>query len=387
MNKNRLKSILKEFIKNELLENDLNKDIQRSDDINVDELEPSETPQPKAFRRSELIRGFEEFEKKYGFKWDIISKSYIRTYNLKDNKDIMVHEYIKFDSKQPKPYQLIKIETGWYNEDYNKKEIKNYKSLEELTKDVLVKNYPGITNVKENKEHMKESFQSLIRSLILEVKKEKEEKSINVDVDEAEKEAQLKQYRKGGNKPDEIDNENMAAQLQKDVNKLSKNIAVFWDDHNDLTVDAKDLFKVRISKMWENNFNVEAFIKKQDRIKVIGLNWEQVRNFVKTNFVTILKTYTTKSYEKSIQNLEDRSAKKSKELPKTEPVKQKEVEKNDKEDAVQDEKDLPHSKMSDVDDKKIKKQSDHKEDKSITKKKVSSKMDKDDDTLTVNWKK
>jgi hypothetical protein len=224
----------------------------------------------------------------------------------------------------------------------------------------------------------------------MEAKKKKSEESddnIEVKPDKSEEEAQLKQYRKDGHKPAEKVDDDMAAQLQKDVNKISKNIVVLWDDHKDLVVDAKDLFKVRIIRQWENNFNVEAFVKSQDRIKVIGLNWEQVRAFIKTNFITMTKTYVVKAQDKVKTNTEDQTKKPSKDLPKSNAVKEKEVEKKEKEDEVTDKDDLPNADMKQVNDKKIEKQSDHEVDKSVMKKKVSQKKEKDDDTLTTNWKK
>ena len=86
---------------------------------------------------------------------------------------------------------------------------------------------------------------------------------------------------------------------------------VYWDDHNELNVDAKNLLRVRITPKFENNFDVDAVVKLVDRVRAIALTWDQVKAFIKANFSEVgknpegNKTKADSLREKSLANKVD----------------------------------------------------------------------------------
>jgi hypothetical protein len=154
--------------------------------------------------------------------------------------------------------------------------------------------------------------------------------------------------------------------IVKDINKA---YSAYWDDHNDITISARDLFKIRIIPKWENNYCIEAFTKNQDRVYITGQNWEQVKEFIKSNLKDDA-AHVELAYDKAKENLDDRDKEKAdsgmpqkdkpKHLPLTneKPSSSNNKHKNYTEDQVKNEKDLPNKPMQEVE--KFEKQSEHK---------------------------
>src|ERR1035437_679589 len=76
---------------------------------------------------------------------------------------------------------------------------------------------------------------------------------------------------------------------------------VVYDDHDDISVSARDLFRVRIIPRWENSYNIEAMIRNEDRIYVTNQTLDQVIDFLKVNLKNA-DTSTIKAYNKSKEN-------------------------------------------------------------------------------------
>ena len=146
---------------------------------------------------------------------------------------------------------------------------------------------------------------------------------------------------------------------------------VVWDDHDDISVSTRDLFRVRITPRWENSYNIEAMIRNEDRIQITNQTLDQVIEFLKVNLKNA-DTRTQKAYDKSIKNGEMKNDKttapdkglsqkdKPKTLPLTnEPPKtEKNKDKNYTEKQVTNERDLPEKPMRELTGTKL--QVDHK---------------------------
>jgi len=136
---------------------------------------------------------------------------------------------------------------------------------------------------------------------------------------------------------------------------------VVWDDHDDISVSARDLFRVRISPRWENSYNIEAMIRNEDRIYITNQTIDQVVEFLKINLKNA-ETRTRKAYDKSIKNGDmkaDKTTAPDKGLPQTNkpktlpltneaPKTEKNKDRNYTEKQVKDEKDLPEKPMREV---------------------------------------
>jgi len=157
-------------------------------------------------------------------------------------------------------------------------------------------------------------------------------------------------------------------EMDKLVKGINKEFIATWDDHDDISIVAQDLFKLRITPKWENNYCIEAFTRNEDRMYITGQTWEQVKEFVKINLKDAT-TNTTKAGDKVIKNQEDQTDSSAKGLPQkdkpktlpltNEPPKEtKNKDKNYTEKAVKKESDLPEKPMQEVKD--FKKQSEHK---------------------------
>ena len=153
----------------------------------------------------------------------------------------------------------------------------------------------------------------------------------------------------------------MLEELIKIVTDIDKDILVQWDDHDDLMVNARDLKFIRISPRWEDYFVIEMMTRNEDRIWVTGLNWEQVKEFVKVNLKELNKqpTAVDKAYDKSYRNRKDETQSPDKGLPQkdkpkilpltNEPLKDgKKKEKDYTEKQVKKDDDLPEKPMKEV---------------------------------------
>jgi len=173
----------------------------------------------------------------------------------------------------------------------------------------------------------KQKFQSLVRECIAEVKAENDPRvrlkeslrkvvrnvlkeissGTKPEADKDEKEKVNRGYAKPGNERLDKANQKLQKELETIVHGINADWDVYWDDRDDLVVLANNLLCVRITPKFENNFDIDAMVKLVDRIRVIAVTWEQVKNFVKANFSTLVKT--TKSDDaktKSLDHKEDR---------------------------------------------------------------------------------
>lgn len=220
-----------------------------------------------------------------------------------------------------------------------------------------------------------EQFQSLIRRVL---KEEVEKRSATgvtspkrlpeMNADGIDPEKKNKTFADNPNTRDQDTKEGLLADLISVTGAIDKNVDVVWDDHDDLMVSGRDLKFIRISPRWEDYYVIEMMTRNEDRVWVTGLNWVQVKEFVKAN----LKGTTTavdKAYDKSYRNREDQTKAPGKELPNKDkqktlpltneaPKTAKNKDKNYTEAAVKKDEDLPTSPMKEVE--KFEKQSEHK---------------------------
>lgn len=173
----------------------------------------------------------------------------------------------------------------------------------------------------------RESFKNLIQECIAEVKSERDPRtklkeslrkavkdvlneisnSTKPEADKKDKEKVSKGFAKDGNERVDKANDKQQEELESLVHGISKDWEVYWDDHNELNVNARNLLHVRITPKFENNYDIDAMIKLEDRIRAIALTWEQVKDFVKANFSSL--TNTTKADDakkKSMDHYKDR---------------------------------------------------------------------------------
>jgi hypothetical protein len=234
----------------------------------------------------------------------------------------------------------------------------------------------------------KSEFKNFVRNILLEVKKEKDDSR-----DKVEKKSEKSDYRDGTESKyhRELDNDpdktvsKLLAQVTRLVKKIDKKIKVVLDDHNDISVKLPGVFTIRITPKWSGVFDIEAFRNMTDRVYAIALTNEQVLNFIKVNFSNKdKKSYVQSAYDKSMENAEDNTKKKAKELPKGEPVKHMDADDLEYEEG-DDETD---SEMEPVKEKKIERQEDHGVEKNKMMSKIQRMIKKEvDDSLTKSWKK
>jgi hypothetical protein len=229
-----------------------------------------------------------------------------------------------------------------------------------------------------------EEFRSLVKNVILEVKKEKSETLY--DDKKNKKNSYLnneksKYKRNVDVKPSKTVHA-LLDKIAKAVNPIDPNIECILDDHNDISVRLPGVFRIRVTPRWSNNYNVEAYRNMSDRIYAVGLDDKQVMDFIRVNFVVSKKGYVQKAYDKSHDNLKDKTDKKVAELPKTEKIPEKEVPEKEKEDAVTDKKDEPTAQMSVAEEPK--RQEEHGVEKNKQMPKVQKMIKKEvDDSLTI----
>lgn len=240
----------------------------------------------------------------------------------------------------------------------------------------------------------KESFRHFVKSILLEVKKERSgKKDSNSDEKPNKNQSYLdnestKYKRDINNDPNET-LKKMVSKIKTAVAKISKGISVNLDDHNDITVLNPGLFKIRVKPKWSGMFDVEAYVNMSDRVYAIGLNASQVLDFIKVNFAQEggRKSYVQTAYDTAINQTKDAS-KRAKDLPQGEKVKEKEVPDKEIEDAVSDKKDNPDAPMSVITDKNVVRQEDHDVEKNKEMPKIQKMIKKEvDDDLSKSWKK
>ena len=184
--------------------------------------------------------------------------------------------------------------------------------------------------------------------------------------------------------------------LLKAVKSVDTSATVVWDDHDDIMVNARDMFRVRIIPRWEYTYNIEAFIRNEDRVYVTGQSCEQVAEFLKVNLKNAT-TNTQKGYDKSKKNADlknDQTPSPDKGLPQGDKLKtlpltneppstSKNKDRNYTEKQTKKDKDLPEKPMYEVTG--FKKQIDHKSRSSLALRKEKTKFPekKPNTTLTV----
>ena len=167
-------------------------------------------------------------------------------------------------------------------------------------------------------------------------------------------------------------------EILNDITKAAKaidsSIVVVWDDHDDISVSARDMLRVRISPRWENNYNIEAMVRNEDRIYVTNQTLDQVIAFLKINLENT-DTTVDKAMGKVVKNREDQSplpdkGMPQKDKPKILPLTNDPIrtatskDKNYTEKQTKDDADLPEKPMRESG--KFEKQIDHKSQSAIT---------------------
>jgi hypothetical protein len=153
-------------------------------------------------------------------------------------------------------------------------------------------------------------------------------------------------------------------EMRKIVCDIDKNYVCGWDDHDDIMIKAGDIMKIRVIPRWEANYDIETFIRNEDRLYCTNQSWEQVKAFVKKNLKTDHKTGVESSEKKVEDNRKEKSDSADKGLGGGEKVKVKKVgdssnkEKDFNQKEVSKKEDQPDQPMREVGD--IKKLSDHK---------------------------
>lgn len=149
---------------------------------------------------------------------------------------------------------------------------------------------------------LKESLRKVVRNVLTEISTGTKPAP---DKDETKK--VQKGYAKDGNERLDKVNQKLQKELETLVHGINADWDVYWDDRNDLNVDAKNLLRVRITPKFENNFDIDAMVKLVDRIRVIAVTWEQVKEFVKANFSALVnKTNADQLKDRSMALGKDR---------------------------------------------------------------------------------
>ena len=141
--------------------------------------------------------------------------------------------------------------------------------------------------------------------------------------------------------------EDILKKLSSAAKSIDPKIIVSFDDHKDFNVEVPQAFRVRISPRWENNFDVEAFVESNDRIKVIGLTLDQVIDFIKTNFADKVKDNVKKAMDKVDDQKKDKTKIPKPDVDGTKGVKEFKPEKKTQDMTKKDE-DLPGAQMREV---------------------------------------
>lgn len=216
-----------------------------------------------------------------------------------------------------------------------------------------------LTEVKEERskrKELKEALRKYVRTVLNEVISGPDQ----VDQEEDEEEKINKGYDKDGNKPSEETQDQQVQEISKLVHGIDPDYNVYRDTRGPggkrsyIVIDAGELFTVLINERWQNNFDITAMVRMKDRVKAIGLNWEQVKAFVKANFSEVAKSYVQKAKEKVDGNREDQTDKRDSELPdtsiKTKKISNEPAKMGDEEaeDMVKKDEDQPSAPMKQV---------------------------------------
>lgn len=231
----------------------------------------------------------------------------------------------------------------------------------------------------------RDEFRNLVKTVILEVKKEREEDPLYTKKKEKKNNYLNGEKSKYTRNVDNKQNKTVHALLDKIVkivNPIDPNIEAILDDHNDISVRLPGMFRIRVRPNWSNNYNVEAFRNMSDRVYAIGLDDKQVLNFIRVNFAANKKGYVQGAYDKAMDQTKDKTEKRAAELPKTEKVPNKEVPEKDIEDLGKDEDHDQSAPMSVAEEPE--RQEDHGVEKAKNMKKAVTMSKKDvDDSLTI----
>jgi hypothetical protein len=220
-------------------------------------------------------------------------------------------------------------------------------------------------------------LQTLIRKVLLEEVEKRSSTDREIykrvpEVNHAEEYKDIVPHERDSRTKDEILNF-----LTKTVKEIDSSATVVWDDHDDIMVNARDMFRVRITPRWEYSYNIEAFIRNEDRIVITNQSCEQVAEFLKINLKNAT-TNTQKAYDKSKQNADMKNDKtpspdkglSQKDKPSTMPLTNepprtsKAKDKDYTEKQTKDEADLPEKPMKEVTG--FKRQEEHKSRSAIT---------------------
>lgn len=220
--------------------------------------------------------------------------------------------------------------------------------------------FQEVKEEKRKKDQLKEALRKYVKSVINEVISG----PLPVNQDKDEEEKINKGFSKDGNEPAEETQDQQVQQLTKLVHGINSDFNVYRatigtpgyssGKRNFIIVDAGDLFTVRVKERWENNFDVEATIRGADKVMAIGLTWEQVKAFVKSNFSEVAKTYVQQAKTKVDKNREDQTDKRDNDLPdtsiKTKKISNEPAKMGDEEaeDMVKKDEDQPSAQMKSV---------------------------------------
>lgn len=283
-------------------------------------------------------------------------------------KDDSIENHLR-GVKQKKP-----IEPTQYEPRDRFQENKNMNKTREKFQRIVKECLAELNQIKQvdPRERLKESLRPMVEQVLGEIASIKVKE---VDDEKAEKDKIRKGYnfdrqviyhKHGG--PERLDKTNVekAKELETLVKDIDNNWQVYWDDHNELNVDAKNMGRVRITPKFENNFDIDFMWKLVDRIRAIALTWEQVKAFVKANLKELKaaegnKTKADKAWEKSLANTVDQDKNKKMAGPENDIIKNrledpehtklKDTPKKDKdfkEDQVKKDEDQPDQPMKDV---------------------------------------
>lgn len=177
-----------------------------------------------------------------------------------------------------------------------------------------------------------------------------------------------------------IEFDKTCVQIEEELNRMAtginKTYSVKKNDAGNFELCGCEPYHVHIRPRWNNNFEILAYKDKTDRIKKIGCNYDEVKDFLKSFLTSDKENYLNTAYNKAAENSIDKEKKKN-QGDKPQETDEKVV------DAVEKKEDLPDQPMQDVNVKKIEKQSDH----SIKGEKPKYKYPKQtDDNLTVKFK-
>lgn len=223
------------------------------------------------------------------------------------------------------------------------------------------------------RERLKESLRPMVEQVLgeianIKIKQIDDEKEEKQKVQKGYDFARQALYQNDGSTQRlDIPNNEKEEEMRKIVEDKFKEFDVYWDDHNDLVVNGQNLIKIRIVPKFENNFDIDAYFKLVDRVRAIGLTWDQVKAFVKVNLETLKgaegnKTIADRRREHALANRVDQTKGKDAgprwdviknrgEKDNGQDAKLKTTKKKDmdyKENAVTKEEDFPDQPMKDV---------------------------------------